>query len=120
MKKKLNEIGIANELSGSSVFFKPVEMPDAEETPETKPRKRTPSARKTVFETNATAPQKGVEEPAAPVQPAPPLGETRGPTLLEPRPTSTPEPVIETIRKAVKRLGKESAFCRFTQEEKNA
>src|SRR5262249_38984516 len=36
-------------------------------------------------------------------------------TILSPN----QDQLIETIRKAVKRLGKEATFCRFTQEEKN-
>lgn len=121
MKKKLNEIGIANELSGSSVYFKPAVAQDAEETAEPKPRKRTPSVRKPPAETGIAAPDKGLGEQSLTVQTmSPPLGELTRPTAGVALPTVIQDQGIEAIRKAVKRLGKEASFCRFTQEEKNA
>src|SRR5262249_49795863 len=62
----------------------------------------------------------GVAEPeAAPAAPA------ADPALVSAAPTTVPltldhNQVVETIRKNVKRLGKEATFCRFTQEEKHA
>ncbi len=121
MKKKLNEIGITNELRGNSAYFQSSAAPEVEEITETKPRKRTSSARKTTMKVDSvvtpvdTAP---VESPAAqPMGPTPqavPVPAAAD-TMLPPN----QDQLIETIRRAVKRLGKEATFCRFTQEEKN-
>jgi hypothetical protein len=120
MKKKLNETAMANELRGQSLYFQEPPAPTAESA-ETRPRKR--KARETTTTTSAVV----VEQTAPPVESLPepaleiPAIEAT-PTLAEEYivPSANQDQGIETIRKAVKRLGKEATFCRFTEEEKNA
>ena len=64
MKKKLNETGITNELRGNSVYFQPDSAAEVEQVTETKPRKRTQSARKTA----TVAAPAGTERETAPVE----------------------------------------------------
>jgi len=99
MNKRLNEAGMRSELSGST-FFQP--------TPPASPR------------------PPGNAEPA-PRPPIQPTVKASNHGFVPPRAhdTTTPasqadEGVIETIRKAVKQLGKEDATYRFTEAEKKA
>ena len=95
MKKKLNETDITNELRGASLFFAQASPAD-EKTAEATPRRRTASPKR---------------------QPAPSATTFSPPERSSPE--SDAEQRIEGIRKAVKQLGKEATFCRFTQDEKN-
>src|SRR5262245_46396776 len=114
MKKKLNEAGVANELRGASLFFPPAPPTDEGEEPAAKPRRRAASRKK------GAAAETAVGDRSAAFQP------TDEPTLAKAPPsparTTLAEPaadeLVESIRKAVKRLGKEATFCRFTPEEK--
>lgn len=120
MKKKLNEADIANELRDASLFFRrPAATEDeVEETPEPKPRKRTARTRKVNEASAPPAAAPGTERKEEPVQPAAlePAESPQG----TPFPPLDPDDRIEAIRKAVKQLGKEATFSRFTQEEKSA
>ena len=95
MKKRLNETDITNELRGASLFFAQASPAD-EKTAEATPRRRTASPKR---------------------QPAPSATTFSPPERSSPE--SDAEQRIEGIRKAVKQLGKEATFCRFTQDEKN-
>lgn len=122
MKKKLNDTSIANELRGASLFFqKPADVeneePAPEIQPEAKPRRRTTASKKTeapLLATTETAAPGEATTQATPEPAAPKAAETA------PSPTPNQTELVETIRKNVKQLGKESAFCRFTEEEKSA
>lgn len=122
MKKKLNDTTIANELRGASLFFqKPAdveeEAPVPEIQPEAKPRRRTAAPQKpeaSVAVTTETAAPVEATPQATPEPVAPKAAETAS------SPTPSQGELVETIRKNVKQLGKESAFCRFTEEEKSA
>jgi hypothetical protein len=118
MKKKLNETEITNELRGASLFF-PQSPTEEEEGAEPAPRRRAATAKK----------QPGPAATAIAEPETPPVGQGGSVESALPAATSspseTPSPALddhqrmEGIRKAVKRLGKEATFCRFTQEEKN-
>jgi hypothetical protein len=116
MKKKLNETDIVNELRDASLFFhRPAAAEEeGEEAPEPKPRGRTERTR-TKSEAKAAPPAAvtGVEEQEEAVQPA-------ALAAGAPVPSLDSGDRIEVIRKAVKQLGKEATFSRFTQEEKSA
>jgi hypothetical protein len=121
MKKKLNETDIVNELRDASAYFRRPAAAEAEveEASEPKPRKRTERTRKaSKANTAPSAETTGADEREDPVQPTaleppePPAGATSPPLGSGER--------IEVIRKAVKQLGKESTFSRFTREEKDA
>lgn len=127
MKKKLNEASIANELRGASLFFqKPADVEDAEATPEiqpqAKPRRRTATPKKTdapppTAEVETAAPVE-VATQAAPAASGP--AEAKQEATAAVSPTASQADLVETIRKNVKRLGKESTVYRFTPEEKSA
>jgi hypothetical protein len=116
VKKKLNETEIVNELRDASAYFR--RPPAAEDeghegderagAPEPKPRQPAVRTRK-ARAANATLPT-AASEPA----------ENEAPDVETPAPTLEPDERIEMIRKAVKQLGKESTFSRFTREEKDA
>jgi hypothetical protein len=119
MKKKLNETDITNELRGASLFFQRPATNDNEEDSEPKPRRRTTNPKKraatvdtAVAEVDAAAEADIEPAPTQPVAPASMTASMASPPL--------DHELVETIRKNVKRLGKEATFCRFTQEEKNA
>jgi hypothetical protein len=116
MKKKLNEASIVNELRGESAYFPSTTAAEAEESAAELPHKRSTQAAN-------PASAEGVLAEPVPEEPAPPATANPTddiPTTAESDSAPTPQQVIEGIRKAVKRLGKEATFCRFTQEEKNA
>jgi hypothetical protein len=124
MKKKLDETGIANELKGASLFFqRPADVQEEETVPEiqtqAKPRRRTAIPKKAdapvvISEGEAAAPVEAIEQTASELAEKPKAADAT------PSPTPSQEELVETIRKNVKQLGKESAFCRFTEEEKSA
>ena len=97
MKKKLNENAIINELRGESSYFpkeKAVEAPVL---------------------LKASIPQKPEKKPAKSM-----VHETTTPRYHDTTQPSPQDEMIEMVRRAVKRLGKEAATYRFTQEEKRA
>ena len=112
MNKRLPTNSIANELSGSSVFFQspnkaesPQEYPapKTEQIIESKPEETmTPRHHETM-----TARRETVKEPSDPAQ--------RQDVTSEDMTAAT----LETIRKTVRQIGKEAATHRFTTEEKN-
>ena len=120
MKKKLNETAMANELRGQSLYF---QEPTTQETVPT----QTPSRKRKASATTTPA-DAVVVEPVIPLveslsEPAPEMSVAEAasaPAVERVVPASHHDQGLETIRKAVKRLGKEATFCRFTQEEKNA
>lgn len=121
MKKKLDETGIANELRGASLFFqKPADAQEEENTPEVqpaaKPKRRTPAAKKT----EAAVAMAAVETAAPTAATGPESVAVSKAVAAAPSPTLSQAGLVETIRKNVKQLGKESAFCRFTEDEKSA
>lgn len=119
MKKKLNETDIANELRDASLFFRrpaPTEVEEAE-APEPKPSRRAGRVRKDA-EASRPAETTATEEEQASAPPA--SLEPAEPPAVDPAPLLEPEDRIEVIRRAVKQLGKESTFSRFTREEKDA
>lgn len=122
MKKKLNEASIVNELRGESAYFPNANVAEtatategeAEEeqiTVAAKPRKRSLRA--------AKAPPTA-DLASEPAMDAMATFAADLPASAEIDNTTAPQQMVEGIRKAVKRLGKEATFCRFTQEEKNA
>lgn len=126
MKKKLNEASIANELRGASLFFqKPADVEGEETTPEiqpqAKPLRRTPPSKKPAALT-ATPEAETTVSVAIADQATPAAAEAGAKkeeiTAISPTPSHVD--VVETIRKNVKRLGKESTVYRFTPEEKSA
>src|SRR3990170_750614 len=119
MKKNLNEAGIMNELRGGSAFFP---TPATEEKlPSSNEPRETPDESETKREQPSP-----IEPNEPPKEPKPKSNDT-----LTPRNHDTAIPrhrdatvsrnqdeLIETIRKAVRHLGKEGATYRFTEEEK--
>ena len=103
MKKKLNETDITNELRGASLFFAQASPAD-EKTAEATPRRRAASPKRQPAPSATTLAQAGAATFTLPERSSP---------------ESDAEQRIEGIRKAVKQLGKETTFCRFTQDEKN-
>lgn len=123
MKKKLDETGIANELRGASLFFqRTADAQEEESTPEiqpqAKPRRRTSTSKKTDTPVVPAAVETAPAEATEQITPEP--AETPKAEDAAPSPTPSQGELVETIRKNVKQLGKESAFCRFTEEEKSA
>lgn len=120
MKKKLNTDNIMNELKGGSAHFRHPEAVE-EETPDT-----------IAPEEEVVAEEPVVEEKKSPVTDTVAKEEDqKAPKTRARRPTrsksadieaasSDPADLIELIRKNVKPVGKEAAFCRFTPEEKSA
>ena len=121
MKKKLNETGITNELRGNSAYFQAASAASVEQVTETKPRKRAPPARKTatVITPAISEPETTAEQSETALIAPPPSQELPTSTAADALFAPNQDQLIETIRKAVKRLGKEATFCRFTQEEKS-
>lgn len=127
MKKKLDETSIANELRGASLFFnKSADVEDEQDVPEiqseAKPRRRTTTPKQiatptTVNEIVTEAPI-GITAQAPLTEPAP--TDALPETIAAVSPTLSQAELVETIRKNVKRLGKESTVYRFTPEEKSA
>jgi len=119
MKKKLNETNVMNELRGSSLFFpqsatEETEVDEVGEATEPKPRKRATRARKAPG-TDAPAVAESVKTPTSAVD-----MEQADKMEDASSPLSDHAGRIEAIRKAVKQLGKEATFSRFTQEEKSS
>lgn len=97
MTKKLNEAAIKNELEGSAFFQKPIEIENISDIK--------------------------VIEPNPPVSSDTTLPVDQDTTPPRSHDTMTPryhDDLIEDIRKAVKRYGKEAATYRFTTTEKQA
>lgn len=97
MKKKLDESVVLNELETGSAFFKDIKKSAADDgrisdvySPTLQPKKQERKKVTTIPRYHDT-------------------------TVSQPQ-----EDVIETIRKAVKQLGKEAATYRFTEDEKRA
>ena len=119
MKKKLDETSIANELRGASLFFhKSADVEDEKDAPEiqpqAKPRRRTATPKQAVTPTTAT--NAVTETPVARAAQT----EAQQEVIAAVSPTPGQAELVETIRKNVKRLGKESTVYRFTPEEKSA
>jgi len=123
MKKKLDETNIANELRGASLFFrKPNDGEDEESAPEiqpqAKPRRRKATTKKADAPSTTPEAETAATEVTSQATPEPTAAAKS--TDVVPSPTTSQVELVETIRKNVKQLGKESAFCRFTEEEKSA
>lgn len=112
MNKKLPTNDIANELSGASVFFQSSpksESPQESPTPKTKQAVESkPKATMTPRHHETTTPDNNMGD----------IARKNGtePTINN---EDTNAATMETIRKAVKQLGKEAATHRFTVQEKN-
>ncbi len=132
-RKKLDEQTIVNELKGSSLFFQP-SSPHSEEskkhvarTPVIK-QEGTEMAKNTSYTASESSPsQTSSEEPSDNRKGMLKRdGEvtnqrrhyTKTPRYRDTTQSGYPDKIIETIRKAVKQLGKEAATHRFTLEEK--
>ncbi len=111
MKKKLNVEGITSELEGASVFF-------------TRPVRGVDKSSSTTEPTTALSPTlTATPSPAPPTAPHRhnPTDNTASPqanrhaSML----ASYPDSRIETIRKAVRHIGREVTFVRLTPEEKS-
>lgn len=116
MKKTLNEDDIHNELKGASSFFRKEENGDDRglepEVQQDEPKKRTP---RPILQTSEQAAPSTIASQQ--------LTEDTTDVTVVPRHHDTmipryPDEFIESIRKAVKQLGKEAATYRFTAEEK--
>jgi hypothetical protein len=126
VKKKLNETEIVNELRDASAYFRrpPAAEDEGHERDEgagaPEPKARQPALRtRKARAANATLPTAASAraENEAPDVEAP---DVETPDVEAPAPTLEPDERIEMIRKAVKQLGKESTFSRFTRAEKDA
>jgi hypothetical protein len=95
MKKQLNTAAVINELKGGSVFFR-----SEAENGQAKPRHVAPPP-----PDRPPQPDKFVTTPPA--------------SAPASRPASEQDGLLEEIRKAVKVQGREVAYVRLTQEEKN-
>lgn len=118
MKKTLHEDAILNELKGASSFFRKEEHTD----------KRDPESVVREDRIGQRSPRQIEPRPKEAIRPKkvgqPVMNETNNETVI-PRHQDTiipryPDEFIESIRKAVKQLGKEAATYRFTSEEKKA
>lgn len=112
MNKRLPTNSIANELSGSSVFFQPSpqsESPQESPTPKmTQTEESNPKATMTPrHHETTTARQETIKEPSNSAQKQDVTSEDMAAATLE------------IIRKTVRQIGKEAATHRFTTEEKN-
>jgi len=112
MKKKLETSSITNELEDASAFFpstKKLETKKSTEVPEVK------------TETLSTPPP-ATKKPKAKLvkRESRTSKDTMIPRYHDTTVSSYQGEITETIRKAVKHLGKEAATYRFTQEEKKA
>ena len=96
MKKKFDEAAIVNELKGGSAFFKP---PSIKEEPKKEAIQEVSSNQETNQES---------------------INDTMIPQHHDTTVSRSQEEILETLRRAVKQLGKEAATYRFTQEEKKA
>jgi hypothetical protein len=113
MKKKLNVDSIQSELRGGSAFFPGYQSPDSPTPPKTEekqvesvdtPAKEKKPAEKSPSERDTTTPRH------------------HDTTVSRHHDTMPPQQdidIFETVRKAVKQLGKEAATHRFTLAEKN-
>ncbi len=120
MSKKLNESAMQNELSGS-VFFQPKpSQQNTEPTPLFKQAQIKPA-----ITLKTTPKSKSNAISIAPKNEDTTKNKEKDNDTVIPRyhgimVSSNQDEMIETIRKAVKRLGKEAATYRFTVEEKKA
>lgn len=120
MKKKLNTDNIMNELKGSSAHFRQAAAVE-EETPDI----IAPEEEVVVEEPVVEEEKPPVTDPVAKAEEQKlPKTRARRPTQSKPDTNaamgSDQADLIELIRKNVKPVGKEAAFCRFTPEEKSA
>lgn len=121
MKKKLNTDTIVNELRGSSAHFR--RPADVQEENASEAVQEV-DAEEIATEEQAEAPSPPTVVAEASDDETVPKPKARRPT--RPRSTTTTNTsgdqveLIELIRKNVKPVGKEAAFCRFTPEEKSA
>lgn len=117
MKKRLNIDSITNELEGASAFFsRPTPPPTArQETNVAAPRQPRPAKPKQSASGNGAEHRDA--EPATPARvERPDSNQASGQAIML---ASYPDSTIETIRKAVKQVGREVTFVRLTPEEKN-
>ena len=130
MKKKLNTDSIANELEGASLFFSkpatPLRSKEAKKTEGTIPESATSEQTqervrevKSKRDKNKQFPitQQKSETNAVMKES---LQASNNASMHASNQPLTHETIIETIRKAVKDVGKDSATYRFTPEEKKA
>lgn len=121
MSKKLNESAMQDELSGS-VFFqpKPVQQYDSSPPPkqgqikavETPKTHQIPKTSPTPISSKKSVPEKSKNTDIN--------NNTMVPRHHDTTISNNQNTLIENIRKAVKKLGKEAATYRFTEEEKKA
>ena len=119
MKKQLPTNGIANELSGSSVFFGAPESPIATNEPA--------QVEAIVVTTTPPVTPPSHQEPVTPTSHDtvnPRHHATTAPSRHAATPPTDPDAMqpalLEEVRKAVKQIGKEAATHRFTIQEKQA
>ncbi len=120
MSKKLNESAMQSELSGSAFFQPRIEPQEIKSSPlptnvVLKPKKEPKSTVKSTSDNLPTIEKKSSEK-----QEDKDKNDTMIPRHHDTTVSSNQDEMIETIRKAVKSLGKEAATYRFTQEEKKA
>lgn len=134
MKKKLPAHDIANELSGSSVFFSTQKKPALNQSVPAQTEADAATGSETNLATSGVEPQQAENAPASTHDTMTPrTHETKRsrkqPQMAaRPRTTTTPAAtptavspdLLEEIRRVVKQLGKEAATHRFTVEEKRA
>ncbi|SRR5258706_8294494 len=130
MKKKLNTDSITNELEGASLFFTkpatPLSSDEAKKADRTLPEPTTyEQTQESVKEVKS---QRDNNKPRPTTQPKPEINAVMKESLHTSNNASmhasnqplNHDTIIETIRKAVKYVGKDSATYRFTPEEKKA
>ena len=127
-KKKLNIAGIANELEGSSLFFKKAvtqvspEPTTAEKEPSQIPESPAPEQKQAPIQ--QVTGSRNIDNPLPAVQSKSEKKDVMKASMHASMHASNQpliqEAIIETIRKSVKDVGKDSATYRFTTEEKKA
>lgn len=124
MKKKLDANAMINELRGESAHFRPSADVTEEPSPQPTPAKEALTVTAPADEAPAVVPVAAAVIEEEQDEEESPKAKARRPIRSRTLPlngaTREQGELIETIRKNVKPIGKEAAFCRFTPEEKNA
>lgn len=124
MKKKLDANAMLNELRGQSAHFRQAADVTEDTPPQPESEPDVPTMTASVIEEEAAVAAVTTAGDDEPDEEESPKAKARRPLRtrsLSANGTNREQAeLIETIRKNVKPIGKEAAFCRFTPEEKNA
>ena len=120
MKKQLNDTQIINELRGGSSFFKDAHEQESAQSPIVERPVETANTEIAVVAEKITKQLQPERKPEKKQENQPSNSETVVSRYRDTTIPQLPDTIIESVRKAVKQLGKEAATYRFTQEEKRA